>query len=452
MRMFQPVIILLACSLIARAQTNFTILTSFNGPPDASVSFGSLVADSDGVLYGTTIAGGISNQGAIFRVNHDGGDFKLLASLFGTYAGLVLGSDGRLYGTTYAGGTSNCGTVFGINRDGSGFAVLQSFTGGADGKNPEAALIEGDDGALYGTTYFLNSTNRGTIFKINKDGSGYATIHTFIGNPEGQQPMGRLLLASDGALYGTTGFGGAHGAGTIFTVNENGGGFNTLYAFRSITSDGGDPVAGLLEGSDHVLYGTAYASGGTGTNGIIFKINKDGNGYQILHRFSTSGGDGQRPNGVLLEGLDGALYGGAEYGGVSLNGTIYKINKDGGGYTTLRSFLGNGDAASPRCALIQLGDGTIYGTSEFGAVHGAGCVFALSSAPLSPRMQSISCLNGTNLVVCSGTSAVEYDLLRSTNFSSWSLLVTLTSQTNGQFKYFDTNAAGVCGFYRSRIH
>ena len=194
----------------ATAQTNFTILKSFMSAPDGAVPYGGLAADTNGMLYGTTVAGGlsqsgISNQGTIFAMNQDGSGYVTLKSFDGTnggfpYAGLLLSTNGSFYGTTYGGGTSNFGTVFAINRDGSGFAVLHSFTGSTDGKNPEAGLIEGNDGALYGTTSFADSSTRGTIFKLNKNGSGYSVLHTFTGNPDGQQPEDKLLQGSDGAL------------------------------------------------------------------------------------------------------------------------------------------------------------------------------------------------------------------------------------------------------------
>jgi uncharacterized repeat protein (TIGR03803 family) len=446
----------------ATAQTNFTILKSFIGIPDGAVPFCTLVTDTNGVLYGTTIGGGlaqsgISNQGTLFAMNQDGSGYVTLKSFDGTnggtpYAGLILSTSGSLYGTTYGGGVSNFGTVFKINRDGSDFAVLHSFTGGTDSKNPEAGLIEGSDGALYGTTDFGDSSTRGTIFKINKDGSGYAILHSFTGNPDGQQPAGKLLQGSDGALYGTAWVGGSHNVGTIFTLNEDGSGYNTIYNFRTITNDGRGPTVGVIEGSDHMLYGTTSIDGGIGYNGIVFQLNKNGSGYQILHRFSTSGGDGQNP-GELMEGADGALYGVTYNGGAGSVGTIYKLNKAGSGYMILRSFFETGgDGYFPKCALLQLSSGIFLGTAGFGGVGGSGCVFALSDTPLPPRILSLSVLSNSNLLQCAATSIVQYDVQRSTNLSSWSILTTLTSQTNGQLNYSDLNPPQPAAFYRLQLH
>jgi uncharacterized repeat protein (TIGR03803 family) len=110
----------------------------------------------------------------------------------GPKAPLIQGFDGVLYGTTVAGGASaiggasGYGTIFKINPDGTGEAVLHSFlpTDG-DGQRPYGALVQGSDGTLYGVTSEGGSTAHGgssgggTIFKINPDGSGYSILHSF---------------------------------------------------------------------------------------------------------------------------------------------------------------------------------------------------------------------------------------------------------------------------------
>ena len=250
-------IISLAAS--ANAQTNFTILKSFTSVPDGNICYATLVPDTNGWLYGTTFSGGTYTNGTIFaiRTNAFGyagtntyGYVKLASFNIATngalpYAGVTLGSDGNFYGTTYTGGTFTNGVIFMAHKDGSGLVALHSFVGGPDGKNPQAGLIEASDGALYGTTYFSDSTNRGTIFKINKDGSGYSVLHIFTGNPDGQQPQCRLLEGSDGMLYGTAAFGGSHNKGTVFSLSKDGSVYNSsLYAFGSNTGDGGQSESG----------------------------------------------------------------------------------------------------------------------------------------------------------------------------------------------------------------
>jgi uncharacterized repeat protein (TIGR03803 family) len=244
----------------AVAQTNFTIVKSFDLPPDASVPFCHLIEGTDGALYGTTAAGGVSNFGfgTVFTLRKDGSGYAVIKRFGGTdgerpYGDLVEGTAGALYGTTYGGGLSNLGTVFRLDKSGSNYRVLHNFLGGPDGKNPLAGLIRGTDGALYGTTEFSDSTTRGTVFKLDEDGNNYVVLHAFSG-PDGSQVQAKLLQGTDGALYGTTAFGGSGVAGTVFKLNTDGSGFGLLRNFTTHGGDAAGPLGGLFEASDGVLY------------------------------------------------------------------------------------------------------------------------------------------------------------------------------------------------------
>ena len=119
------------------------------------------------------------------------------------------------------GGAENFGTVFAVNKDGSGFTLLHSFVEiPTDGLTPNS-LMEGADGALYGTTSDGGKYYGGTVFKLNKNGSGFVVVHSFgKTSQDGQSPYG-LAKASDRGLYGTTWYGGTAsglGYGTLFTL------------------------------------------------------------------------------------------------------------------------------------------------------------------------------------------------------------------------------------------
>src|SRR5205085_936033 len=134
------------------------------------------------------------------------------------------------------------------------------------------------DGALYGTTQSGGSNGLGTVFKLNKDGSGYMVLHGFPSNDaDGWYPVGALVQEDDGALYGTTERGGTEDAGTLFKLNTDGSGYSIIYDFGSTADDGLHPQ-GLATGSDGALYGTTY-SGGSSNLGTVFRLNKDGTGY-----------------------------------------------------------------------------------------------------------------------------------------------------------------------------
>jgi uncharacterized repeat protein (TIGR03803 family) len=109
--------------------------------------------------------------------------------------------------------------VFRINKDGIGYAMLRSFTGNSgEGSRPTAALVEGPDGALYGTTPEGGAANRGTVFRLNKDGSGHMVLWHFTGS-DGSSPGAALRVSSDGAIYGTASGGGNSGYGTLFSLS-----------------------------------------------------------------------------------------------------------------------------------------------------------------------------------------------------------------------------------------
>jgi uncharacterized repeat protein (TIGR03803 family) len=238
-------------------------------------------------------------------------------------------------------------------------------------------VVEGTDGALYGTTFVGGSDGVGSVFKLDKNGSNYMVLRSFSTNgADGQFAWGGLVEGTDGRLYGTTRSGGSNDVGTVFKLNKDGSGYARLYSFATAGNDGQKPYARLVEGTDGALYGTTHDGGSSG-NGTVFKVNKDGTGYTRLRSFSATGGDGQNPYSALLEGADGALYGTTYLDGASGRGTVFKVNKDGSGYAVLYSFTTNGDGRSPFAGLVQGSDGALYGTTENGGSEGAGTVFRL---------------------------------------------------------------------------
>jgi uncharacterized repeat protein (TIGR03803 family) len=195
-------------------------------------------------------------------------------------AALVQGSDGYFYGTTYGGGTNGNGTVFQIGTNGT-LITLCSFTV-IDGAGP-SGLVQGSDGNFYGTTVDAGPDGGGTVFKISSSGA-LTTLYSFTGGNDGANPQAGLVQGSDGYFYGTTeynsyqgGFpGGPSGAGTVFKISTNGA-LTTLYAFGTVTNADGDPLdganphAGLVQGSDGSFYGTTL-QGGTNGVGTVFRL------------------------------------------------------------------------------------------------------------------------------------------------------------------------------------
>jgi uncharacterized repeat protein (TIGR03803 family) len=179
-----------------------------------------LIMDNHGVLYGTTWAGGSSNQGTVFRLDM-AGNLTVLHSFAGSdgafpFGGVVVDKHGNLYGTTSQGGSSGAGTVFELDTAGNE-TLLHNFGGSTDGSYPIGTLAMDRKGNLYGTTVGGGSASQGTVFKVDTSGNE-TVLHQFTGVPDGTGPFGGLIIDKRGTLYGTTEHGGDHDFGTVFEL------------------------------------------------------------------------------------------------------------------------------------------------------------------------------------------------------------------------------------------
>ena len=317
-----------------------------------------MVEGSDGTLYGTTKYGGIPGGGAL-----------------------------EAFGMSDLGN----GTVFKVNKDGNGYGLLRSFTcRGGDGSMPHAGLVEGRDGQMYGTTFDGGSKDNGvypgTVFTLSHDGSRYQVLYSYGTNAAlGARPWADLMAGSDGSLYRTTDASGAGGHGTVFKLNTNGSGYTVLHSFPDRRGDGRMPRSSVVEGLDGALYGTT-TTGGTEDGGIVFRVNKDGTDYRVLYDFKHNGPGGGIPQG-LAQGSDGALYGTTESGGTNRGGTAFKLSPDGSGFRVLHSFPGfAGDGVNPQGTLVKGSDGALYGMTRISSTNNSATVFRLSEPGLAPKV------------------------------------------------------------------
>jgi uncharacterized repeat protein (TIGR03803 family) len=328
--------------------TGYTVLWSFGSiPSDGSNPRGGLVEGSDGALYGIARGGGLMGAGAIFRITRDGSRYTLLRSLGLTpddgrspSGHLLAGSEGTLYGTTQNGGKTNAGVIFKVARDGSDYAILHSFGDGpGDGRVPAAHLIEGRDGMLYGTTFRGGSADRGTVFRLNKDGSSYALLRSFANSGgDGTNSTSGLVEGLDGMLYGTTQLGGTANGGTVFKLGKDGSDYAVLRSLVPASGQGRVLEAGLLQGADGRLYGVAASGGGLANAGTLFQLDTNGGNFTVLHVFGDNPGDGWTPRSGLMLGTNGVIYGVTHSGGNGKVGTIFRINPDGTDYAQLCQF------------------------------------------------------------------------------------------------------------------
>ena len=289
--------------------------------------------------------------------------------------GTLALADTNLYGMASSGSGSVRGTVFKLNTDGTSFAILHSFAGyPGDGSAPSGSLTLSAS-TLYGMTSSGGSTGWGMVFRLNSDGTGYTNLHNFANDSNGRSPYGSLTL-SGSTLFGMTGFGGSGNNGTIFKLNTDGTGFALLHSFAGGTSDGSQPFYGALTLSGSTLYGMTKL-GGSGGGGTVFKMNTNGTGFSLLHSFAGGANDGRQPHEMLT--LSGStLYGMTCYGGSNDVGVLFKINTDGSGFSVMHSFAsGTNDGASPVRSLTLSGS-MLYGMTQAGG-NGNGTMFQINT-------------------------------------------------------------------------
>jgi uncharacterized repeat protein (TIGR03803 family) len=405
--------------------TTFTTLHSFDGT-DGRLSFAGLMQATNGNLYGTTYYGGTKDSGEVFEIN-PGGTLTTLHSFCSkrgctdgeyTYAVPIQGTDGNFYGTTYLGGSKELGTVFKVTPSGTQ-TTLHTFAG-PDGSEPLAGLVQGANGSFYGTTNMGGAEGYGVVFKITPSGA-FTTLHSFCsqsGCTDGGYPYAALVQGIDGSLYGTTlGGGSAKGFGTVFKITPSGK-LSTLHAFctKSGCPDGKFPQTGLVQASNGNFYGTTI-SGGAYSDGTIFEITPSGKLSTLYNVCPQSGcPDGNYLYAGLIQATDGNLYGIMDVGGANGAGTIFKITMSGT-LTTLYNFCsqsGCPDGQYPSGGLLQDTDGNLYGTTADGGANGSGTVFSLSvglgpfveAQPTAAKVGATVKILGTNLT---GATSVSFN-------------------------------------------
>jgi len=371
-------IILSFITLCYSQENNYRVLHHFTGAAgDGSTPSGTLV-QSGTTLYGMTQQGGDNSLGTIFRIGIDGTNFGLLYSFDDPNGSLPCGSlvqsGSSFYGMTLFGGIYSNGTIFGIDTSGTNFRTLYAFIGGSDdGFYPSASPILSGS-ILFGNTQLGGVDTNGVIYKINADGTGYEILHVFGHTAdEGRRPIASFVK-SGSVLYGTTFTGGIDNKGTIFKINTDGTNFQLMHSFRD--SIDGSLLGGSLILSGTTLYGTA-ANGGNDENGTIFRISTDGTDFRVIYRFSGGINDGAEPSRTSLIKSGSYLYGTTDIGGLQNQGIIFQIDTTGSGFRILHRFGGmQSDGSNPTGSLFLSGN-TLYGMTFRGGNQGKGVIFAL---------------------------------------------------------------------------
>ena len=284
--------------------------------------------------------------------------------------------------------------AIGRSQVGNNFTQLYSFNGsGGGGLGPNGRVLISPDGStLYGTTYNGGDANNdGTVYelKLGKHSNTEAVIHTFSGS-DGSHPAAGLVMGSNNVLYGTTAAGGTSGNGVVFqltppTAGSSTWGYETIYSFRGSPSDGSGPNCDLLlvsSLSSTILYGTTVRGGGY-DEGTAFSLTLTNTGWEPKVLFSFNGTFGVRPYSELVIDSNFNLYGTTGTGGSNSFGTVFMLTPQSSGYksTTLWTFDGP-DGKFPLAGVYLDPSGNIFGTTYVGGGNSYGGVYEL--VPKSP--------------------------------------------------------------------
>ena len=284
---------------------------------------------------------------------------------------IAQGRDGNLYSTTGSGGLNREGGLFQVTTKGT-LTDLWNFGGQFQGSSPISGLTLGTDGNLYGTDQGDEiGGGFGTIFRVNPVGPTIKTLHVFDGT-DGQDPTAPPIEGTDGNFYGTTSKGGTYGFGTVYKVTPAGV-FTSLFSFGNSTGpyNGNSPVFPLVQGTDNNFYGVT-TEGGDQNVGVVYKITPQGV-LTVVHSFGDIDGDGTQPYCTLALANDGNFYGTTGTGGPLGGGTIFQITPQG--RYNLLQYFDLSYYSSPAGGLVQASDGNLYGVVRNNPGNASGGAF-----------------------------------------------------------------------------
>jgi uncharacterized repeat protein (TIGR03803 family) len=327
--------------------------------------------------------------------------FSVLATFDGTASGtpeaaLVQAQDGNLYGTNYGAAGYPFGSLFKITRAG---ALTTELLFGFVGGEPRAGMILATDGNLYGTTTYLGANEWGTAFRYSPGTGALTVIYNYCSLPDctdGVLAHG-FIQGSDGNLYSTNqiSYTPPWYPGVVYKLTPAGV-QTTLYTFCSQTNctDGWDIFSGVVQDNDGNFYGTSFNGGGY-NEGTLYKLTPAGV-FTLLHTFTYST-DGAQPGGLVQAG-NGILFGITSAGGTYGEGNVFKITPSGT-LTTLYSFCSvsgclDGSVPSFYSSLIQGSDGNFYGTTTTGGSANNGTIFKITPGGAFTSLHSFSGTDG----------------------------------------------------------
>lgn len=337
----------------------------------------SILCNGQAQLWGTTSQGGSLNIGTIFNLDTAGNNYSLVYDWNSIVNGnkptspLIQASNGNLYGITLQNGSNFGGVLYQYNYVTGHYSKLHDF---ADpiGSLPEERVFQASNGKLYGMTGFGGAFSLGVLYQYDLNTSTYSVLADFDNTIFGGAPHGSVIEANNGKLYGMNSHGGLYGHGVLFEYDTS-----TLMLTPMIdldsTNSGLHPYGGLTLASNGLLYGMVY-QGGDSNFGVLFDYDPSTN--TLTKRVDFAGvSNGSYPYGNLIEASNGRLYGVNYEGGINNDGTLFEFNLTTNLLTKLADFNSSTIGANPKGSLIQSSNGKLYGYTSLGGTSNKGTVF-----------------------------------------------------------------------------
>lgn len=411
---------------------------------------GSLMQAADGKLYGLTNQGGTSSLGDLFQYDYTTNiitkkvDFTGLATGSYPYGSLFQASDGNLYGTTQSGGgiNNNAGVIFQYNTSTNTFTKKLDFENELMyGYEPLGTLMQATDGKLYGVTSMGGVGQKGVLFQFDYSSNILVKKHNFSDGTEGARFSSSLIQANNGKIYGMTTSGGDYSSGVIFQIDPSTNAYVKKYDFNNL--NGVNPQGALLQASDGKFYGLT-SQGGTYNLGTLFQYDDATNTYTVKVHFRSQG---NTPRGALIQGIDGKLYGLTSLGGTSNQGVLFKYDPVANTYTNVVNFTGP-NGSIPKGTLMQASNGMIYGLTYEGGVNNVGVLFQYNPVTnaFAKRIDFSAGLNGANPYgsLIEGPTGMLYGLTAGGSISSGSIFsYNISTNAITRLYAFGPSAGGV---------
>ncbi len=408
---------------------------------------GTLMQATNGKLYGYTTAGTSNYYGGIFEYNISTSTLANKYS-FGYYDGrssygfLTQANNGKLYGLSLLGGNNGVGVLFEFDISNYTYSKKVEFSSGSNGGYYPwgNSLMKAPNGKLYGLITYGGGLYNGVLFEYNCTTNTFTKLIDFDEYSMGKSPHGNLVQLTNNQLISTTTNGGDNGHGTIFVYDIANNTVEKKFSFGN-ADNGRAPVGSLVEATNGRLYGMTY-DGGIHNNGILFELNPANNSFVKILAFDDTL-KGGKPRGSLIQATNGKLYGTTNKGGLFNQGVLFEYDIKTKVFTKKIDFKDSLRGSFPIGALLQASNGLIYGMTTLGGSNNDGCLFEFnpvtSSFTKKADFDYIQTGRNPKGFLIQGSNGKLYGLTTSGGFSNYGTLIEYNISTDSLIKRVDFN-------------